>query len=52
MTTLTTLCDTIAVWLTVDEPQNPHWSPETWETFKLVCRVHGVTQLLYERLEK
>ena len=44
------ICDTIVQWLTENEPSEPQWSPEMWETFKLVCHVHGVASLLHETL--
>lgn len=43
------VCDTIAGWLTAPAPQNPNWSPETWETFQFVCQVHGVAPFLCEK---
>jgi hypothetical protein len=48
--TIHLICDTIARWLNVPEPQPPDWSPELWETFRFVCRVHGVAPFLCERL--
>jgi hypothetical protein len=50
MTSLTQLCATLAHWLNDTEPQNPHWSAETWPTFQLACRVHGVAPLLCAKL--
>jgi hypothetical protein len=50
MTTLSQLCNTIACWLTDPEPQNPGWSPETWETFQFASLVHGVGPMLHGKL--
>jgi hypothetical protein len=50
MTSLTQICDTLAHWLNQTEPQNPHWSAETWQTFRWACRVHGVAPLLCAQL--
>ena len=44
------ICNAIVQWLNEPHPQDPHWSPETWETFKFVCRVHGAAPLLHEKL--
>jgi hypothetical protein len=43
------ICYTMAGWLT-QPPQNPHWSPETWHTARLICRVHGIAPWLYQVL--
>lgn len=45
------ITDTIAAWLNEPEPANPHWSPHTWESFRLVCRVHGIAPLLQTKLQ-
>ena len=50
MTSLSQICATIVSWLADSQPQNPKWSPEIWQTFQFVCRVHGVAPLLHETL--
>lgn len=47
---LNTICNTVANWLDGAEPQNPGWSPEAWQRFKFVCRVHGVAPFLHKKL--
>ena len=51
MTTPLEICETIACWLNEANPEDPGWSAETWETFRLACRVHGVAPLLYQKLQ-
>ncbi len=46
------ICATITQWLNELEPQNPNWSPQEWESFKLVCRVHGIAPLLYKNIKQ
>lgn len=50
-TPLLKICKTIVQWLNQSEPQNPSWSPPTWETFQRVCRIHGIAPLLHEKLK-
>lgn len=48
---MTQICDTLARWLTQNQPADPGWSPDMWQTFQLACRVHGVAPLLHARLQ-
>jgi hypothetical protein len=50
MTPLTQICETLIDWLNDTNLIAPTWSPTTWETFKFVCRVHGVAPLLHQKL--
>ncbi|HXV98493.1 MAG TPA: nucleotidyltransferase family protein [Anaerolineae bacterium] len=50
MTPLNQLCAMMAGWLNTPEPQNPDWSPKSWETFQFASRVHGVAPLLFAKL--
>ena len=50
MIPLNQLCATMAGWLNAPEPQNPDWSPKSWETFQFASRVHGVAPLLFTTL--
>lgn len=50
MTTPLQICQTIVQWLNQPAPHPPDWSPTTWESFKFICRVHGVAPLLHKKL--
>ena len=50
MTQLHLVCETIAGWLNESESKDPDWSSDTWEIFQVVCRVHGVAPLLYQKI--
>ncbi|MFQ5614286.1 MAG: nucleotidyltransferase family protein [Anaerolineae bacterium] len=49
---LAAVCETLAGWLNGAEPQDPAWSPKTWQTFRTASQVHGVGPLLHRRLER
>lgn len=49
---LEAISGTMAAWLSESTPQNPDWSPNQWQTFKMACRVHGVAPLLHEKLRQ
>lgn len=52
MTPLSQICETLIDWLNDTNLIAPKWSPPTWETFKFVCRVHGVAPLLHQKLNE
>jgi len=47
MTTLSDLCNTLALWLAQSAADDPHWSADTWSRFKLISRVHGIAPALH-----
>jgi hypothetical protein len=44
------VCQTIVDWLNTVKPRDPAWSPQVWQIFRQVSRVHGVAPLLLPRL--
>ena len=45
------VCDAAVQWLARPQLEDPGWPPESWQTLKLVCRVHGIAPLLHEKLK-